>query len=123
MLLTRLAAISDAELIAAYGHAMFSEMGKGQLAGLDAMRRNFVPWVKHMIGCGKYSAGSWKTAVGLSRQAGSLSWSGRPIRSIRQASTAVTCSTSGSSRRIANKGWRGDWCTKRWRSRGDAGFE
>jgi ribosomal protein S18 acetylase RimI-like enzyme len=54
MLTTRRATDADAELLAAHRHAMFAEMGKSDGPALDAMRRNFVPWVERMIGAGKY---------------------------------------------------------------------
>jgi ribosomal protein S18 acetylase RimI-like enzyme len=54
MLTTRRAAETDAELIAAHRYAMFAEMGKSEAQALDAMKRNFVPWVERMIGADKY---------------------------------------------------------------------
>src|SRR5580692_3676083 len=54
MLKTRKTTEADAELIAAHRHAMFAGMGKSEATALDEMRRNFVPWVEHMIGTGKY---------------------------------------------------------------------
>jgi ribosomal protein S18 acetylase RimI-like enzyme len=54
MLTTRRAAETDAQLIAAHRYAMFAEMGKSEARALDAMKRNFVPWVERMIGADKY---------------------------------------------------------------------
>jgi GNAT superfamily N-acetyltransferase len=54
MLNTRKATQADAELIAAHRNAMFAEMGQSNPGALEAMRRNFIPWVERMIGAGKY---------------------------------------------------------------------
>lgn len=54
MLMTRLAAISDAALITAHREAMFAEMGQSTESVLAEMSRNFEPWVKRMMEAGKY---------------------------------------------------------------------
>jgi ribosomal protein S18 acetylase RimI-like enzyme len=54
MLTTRNATPADGGLIAAHRRAMFAEMGKSDNSTLDAMRRNFVPWVERMLAAGKY---------------------------------------------------------------------
>lgn len=55
MLETRLATVADAVLIAAHRRAMFAAMGSTPASVLDAMTRNFEPWVARMIAEGKYT--------------------------------------------------------------------
>ena len=55
MLETRLATVADAALIAAHRRAMFTAMGSTPPSVLDAMTRNFEPWVARMIAEGKYT--------------------------------------------------------------------
>jgi ribosomal protein S18 acetylase RimI-like enzyme len=55
MLARREATASDAALIAAHRRAMFATMGGTRDADLDAMTRSFEPWVKRMIGEGRYA--------------------------------------------------------------------
>jgi ribosomal protein S18 acetylase RimI-like enzyme len=54
MFATRQATLADAALIAQHRYAMFAEMNNSDLAALDLMRANFVPWVQRMLTCGKY---------------------------------------------------------------------
>jgi GNAT superfamily N-acetyltransferase len=54
MLETRAATAADAALITAHRRAMFAAMGRTQDSILDAMCRNFLPWVTRMIVEGKY---------------------------------------------------------------------
>ena len=54
MLETRLATAADAPLITAHRRAMFAAMGSTPVSILDAMSRNFQPWVARMIAEGKY---------------------------------------------------------------------
>jgi len=54
MLETRLATAADAPLITAHRRAMFAAMGSTPASILDAMSRNFQPWVARMIAEGKY---------------------------------------------------------------------
>jgi ribosomal protein S18 acetylase RimI-like enzyme len=54
MLETRLATAADAALITAHRRAMFAAMGSTPASILDAMSRNFEPWVGRMIAEGKY---------------------------------------------------------------------
>ena len=54
MLETRLATVADAPLITAHRRAMFGDMGSAPASDLDAMSRNFEPWVARMIAEGKY---------------------------------------------------------------------
>jgi ribosomal protein S18 acetylase RimI-like enzyme len=60
MLETRPATTADAALITAHRRAMFSAMGRTQDSILDAMSRNFEPWVTRMIIEGKYAG--WITS-------------------------------------------------------------
>ena len=62
MLETRVADAADAALITAHRRAMFAAMGRSQESILDAMSRNFEPWVKRMIVEGKYAG--WITLDG-----------------------------------------------------------
>ena len=55
MLETRAAVATDASLIAAHRRAMFVAMGRDRASVLDAMTRNFAPWVERMIAEGKYA--------------------------------------------------------------------
>jgi ribosomal protein S18 acetylase RimI-like enzyme len=55
MFQTRTAAAADAALITAHRTAMFTDMGRSQKSLLDAMSRNFEPWVTRMIIEGKYA--------------------------------------------------------------------
>jgi GNAT superfamily N-acetyltransferase len=55
MLTTRLARLSDAELITAHRRAMFEEMGKSTGSALDEMSRNFAPWVMRMMESDRYA--------------------------------------------------------------------
>jgi ribosomal protein S18 acetylase RimI-like enzyme len=55
MLETRSATAEDAELIAAHRRAMFTAMGSTPDSVLDAMSRNFTPWVARTIGEGRYA--------------------------------------------------------------------
>lgn len=55
MLETRAANAADAALITAHRRAMFAAMGRTQDSILDAMSRNFQPWVTRMIVEGKYA--------------------------------------------------------------------
>lgn len=55
MLHTRAALAADAPLITAHRQAMFTAMGRSQDAVLEAMSRNFEPWVTRMIIEGKYA--------------------------------------------------------------------
>src|SRR3984957_17851919 len=59
MLETRSATAEDAELIAAHRRAMFAAMGSTPDSVLDAMSRNFTPWVARTIGEGRYAG--WVT--------------------------------------------------------------
>jgi GNAT superfamily N-acetyltransferase len=59
MLETRPATTADAALITAHRRAMFTAMGRSQESILDAMSRNFEPWVTRMIIEGKYAG--WVT--------------------------------------------------------------
>ena len=68
MLETRLATVADAALISAHRRAMFAAMGSTPASILDAMSRNFEPWVARMIAEGKYTG--WITHE-----------SGRPVAS------------------------------------------
>ena len=52
---TRPATADDAALITAHRTAMFTHMGRSQQSILDAMARNFEPWVTNMIVEGKYA--------------------------------------------------------------------
>ncbi|MGD0631498.1 MAG: GNAT family N-acetyltransferase [Terracidiphilus sp.] len=54
MLDTRIATVADAPLITAHRRAMFEAMGSTPSSILDAMSRNFAPWVARMIAEGKY---------------------------------------------------------------------
>jgi ribosomal protein S18 acetylase RimI-like enzyme len=54
MLTTRKAALADAALITEHRSAMFAEIGPSRTAGIEEMRRNFLPWVERMIISGKY---------------------------------------------------------------------
>jgi len=49
MLETRPGTTADAGLVTAHRKAMFSAMGRDRESILDAMSRNFVPWVTRMI--------------------------------------------------------------------------
>jgi ribosomal protein S18 acetylase RimI-like enzyme len=60
MLETRLATTADAALITAHRKAMFMAMGRDRESILDAMSRNFEPWVTRMIIEGKYAG--WITS-------------------------------------------------------------
>jgi ribosomal protein S18 acetylase RimI-like enzyme len=62
MLETRLATVADAALITAHRRAMFAAMGSTPASILDAMSRNFQPWVARMIAEGKYTG--WITQDG-----------------------------------------------------------
>lgn len=55
MLETRSATAEDAELITAHRRAMFAAMGSTPDSVLDAMSRNFAPWVAHTIKAGRYA--------------------------------------------------------------------
>jgi GNAT superfamily N-acetyltransferase len=55
MLETRAATAADAALITAHRRAMFAAMGRTQDSILDAMCRNFQPWVTRMLVEGKYA--------------------------------------------------------------------
>jgi len=58
---TRAATVADAALIAAHRRAMFADIGRTPDSILDAMSRNFEPWVTRMIHEGKYAG--WITEV------------------------------------------------------------
>jgi GNAT superfamily N-acetyltransferase len=58
---TRAATAADAALISAHRRAMFADIGRTPDSILDAMSRNFEPWVTRMIGEGKYVG--WITEV------------------------------------------------------------
>ena len=60
MLETRPATAADAPLITAHRKAMFMAMGRDRESILDAMSRNFEPWVTRMIVEGKYAG--WITS-------------------------------------------------------------
>lgn len=60
MLETRAATTADATLITAHRRAMFTAMGRSRESILDAMSRNFEPWVTRMIIEGKYAG--WITS-------------------------------------------------------------
>lgn len=60
MLETRPATTADAALITAHRRAMFTAMGRSQESILDAMSRNFEPWVTRKIIEGKYAG--WITS-------------------------------------------------------------
>ena len=49
MLETRPATTADAALVTAHRKAMFAAMGRDRESILDAMSRNFEPWVTRMI--------------------------------------------------------------------------
>ena len=55
MLQTRAVTAADAALVTAHRRAMFAAMGRTQDSILDAMSRNFEPWVNRMIVEGKYA--------------------------------------------------------------------
>jgi len=55
MFQTRLATVADASLITSHRRAMFAAMGSTPTSILDAMSRNFEPWVARMIAEGKYT--------------------------------------------------------------------
>lgn len=55
MMETRAATAADAALITAHRKAMFTAMGRDRESILDAMSRNFEPWVTRMIIEGKYA--------------------------------------------------------------------
>jgi ribosomal protein S18 acetylase RimI-like enzyme len=54
MLQTRIASPADAALITAHRKAMFTAMGRTQDSILDAMSRNFEPWVTGKLADAKY---------------------------------------------------------------------
>ena len=56
MFTTRKATAADASLIADHRYAMFAEMSSSDLASLEKMRANFVPWVKRALAADKYVA-------------------------------------------------------------------
>ncbi len=56
---TRPTTPADASLVTAHRRAMFAAMGRTQESILDAMSRNFEPWVHRMISEGKYAG--WVT--------------------------------------------------------------
>ena len=60
MLETRPATAADAALITAHRKAMFTAMGRDRESILDAMSRNFEPWVTRMLIEGKYAG--WITS-------------------------------------------------------------
>lgn len=60
MLETRPATTADAALVTAHRKAMFTAMGRDRESILDAMSRNFEPWVTRMIIEGKYAG--WITS-------------------------------------------------------------
>jgi len=60
MLETRTVTAADAAIVTAHRRAMFAAMGRTQESILDAMIRNFEPWVNRMIVEGKYAG--WITA-------------------------------------------------------------
>ena len=62
MLETRKATAEDAALITQHRKAMFADAGDAPEATLDAMSRSFEPWVKRMLGEGKYAG--WITSDG-----------------------------------------------------------
>ena len=51
---TRTATVDDAALITAHRRAMFASMPNPQDSVLDQMSRAFEPWVRELIGAGKY---------------------------------------------------------------------
>ena len=55
MLETRLATVADATLIGVHRSQMFAAMGSTPPSILEAMSRNFQPWVARMIAEGKYT--------------------------------------------------------------------
>ena len=55
MLETKKATIADAPVITAHRQAMFVAMGNTPESVLNAMSRNFAPWVARMIAEGKYT--------------------------------------------------------------------
>ena len=81
MLETRLATAADAELITAHRRAMFAAMGSTPASVLDAMSRNFQPWVARMLTEGKYMG--WITLDGTRPVAGAgllvLDWPPHPL--------------------------------------------
>jgi len=58
---TRTATVGDAALISAHRRAMFEDMGGISGAALNAMTRNFEPWVARMLAENKYMG--WITEV------------------------------------------------------------
>jgi len=62
MLETHAAAAADAAIVTAHRRAMFADMGRTHISVLDAMSRNFEPWVTRMLVEGKYFG--WITRVG-----------------------------------------------------------
>lgn len=62
MLETRNATVGDAELITRHRKAMFADAGDAPESTLDAMSRSFEPWVRRMLGEGKYAG--WITCDG-----------------------------------------------------------
>jgi ribosomal protein S18 acetylase RimI-like enzyme len=54
MLETRPITEADAHILTAHRRGMFAAMGRTQESILDAMSRNFTPWVSRMIAEGKY---------------------------------------------------------------------
>ncbi len=54
MLITRLATVEDAELIAQHRYAMFAEIGKSDPDALERMRLHFRSWVERSIAADKY---------------------------------------------------------------------
>ena len=51
---TRVATEADAEVIAEHRWKMFAEMGHGDEESMQAMVRNFVPWVRERLKDGRY---------------------------------------------------------------------
>jgi GNAT superfamily N-acetyltransferase len=54
MVETRVAGEADAETIAEHRRRMFAEMGNGDEQSLQAMVRNFIPWVRERLKDGRY---------------------------------------------------------------------
>lgn len=81
MLETRTATASDAKLITHHRRRMFVDAGRADNQVLEAMARNFEPWVARMIEDGKYIG--WLTSDGDRPVAGAglmlLDWAPHPL--------------------------------------------
>jgi GNAT superfamily N-acetyltransferase len=69
---TRVAAEADAEVIAEHRWKMFAEMGHGDEESMQAMVRNFVPWVRERLKDGRYLG--WLIVEGERVVAGGGTW-------------------------------------------------